>query len=112
MSNNSAGKPVLMTVDDDAQVLRAIDRDLRKRYAEQYRVMRAESGEAGLEALRQLQLRTQPVALMLVDQRMPGMTGVEFLQKAIEFYPKSKRALLTAYADTEAAIQAINQVHI
>jgi len=105
-------KPVLITVDDDAQVLRAIERDLRKRYSETYRVMRADSGGTGLDVLRQLQLRNEPVALMLVDQRMPGMSGVEFLEKAITFFPAAKRALLTAYADTEAAIQAINQVHI
>ncbi|MBC8164977.1 MAG: FAD-dependent oxidoreductase, partial [Bryobacteraceae bacterium] len=105
-------KPVLMTVDDDAQVLRAIERDLRRHYAENYRVIRAGSGSEGLELLRQLQLRNEPVALMLVDQRMPDMNGVEFLQKAIEFYPEAKRTLLTAYADTDAAIRAINDVHI
>lgn len=105
-------KPVLMTVDDDVQVLRAIERDLRRHYAENYRVLRAESGGSALDVVKQLQLRNEPVALFLVDQRMPGMNGVEFLQQAIGFYPLAKRALLTAYADTDAAIRAINDVHI
>jgi thioredoxin reductase (NADPH) len=105
-------KAVILAVDDDVEVLRAVARDLRSRYAEQYRILRAGSGEEALEALRELRLADEPVALLLVDQRMPGMTGVEFLEKALEHYPKARRALLTAYADTEAAIQAINEVHI
>jgi thioredoxin reductase (NADPH) len=105
-------KPVLLAVDDDAPVLRAVQRDLRKRYAEKYRVVSAESGPAALEALRQLQLRNEPVALLLADQRMPEMSGVEFLERAMSAFPNAKRALLTAYADTEAAIRAINQVRL
>ena len=103
-------KPVILAVDDDPQVLRAVERDLRRRYAREYRVLRAESGEAALDTLGKLKLRGDPVALFLVDQRMPRMTGVEFLEKAVEQFPEAKRALLTAYSDTEAAIRAINEV--
>jgi thioredoxin reductase (NADPH) len=103
-------KPVILAVDDDPQVLRAVERDLRRRYAREYRVLRADSGEAALDTLGKLKLRGDPVALFLVDQRMPKMTGVEFLEEAIERYPEAKRALLTAYSDTEAAIRAINEV--
>jgi thioredoxin reductase (NADPH) len=105
-------KPILLSVDDDPEVLRAIERDLRKRYAENYRVMRADSGAAALEILRTLQKRNDAVALFLVDQRMPHMTGVAFLAEAKNIYPKAKRVLLTAYADTDAAIRAINEVQI
>ena len=105
-------KPVLLTVDDDPEVLRAVERDLRRRYAERYRVMRADSGAAALEALKGLKRRGDSVALLLVDQRMPQMTGVEFLGQAMEFFPDAKRVLLTAYADTDAAIQAINGARI
>jgi thioredoxin reductase (NADPH) len=104
------GKPVILAVDDDPQVLRAVERDLRRKYARNYRVLRAESGESALDTLGKLKLRGDPVALFLVDQRMPRMTGVEFLEKAIEQFPDAKRALLTAYSDTEAAIRAINEV--
>jgi thioredoxin reductase (NADPH) len=105
-------KPVILTVDDDPDVLRAIERDLRRRYDEQYRVLRADSGRAALDLLRRLQQRNDPVALLLVDHRMPQMNGVETLAEAIKLYPQAKRALLTAYADTEAAIKAINEVHL
>ncbi len=105
-------KPFLLTVDDDAEVLRAVERDLRARYAERYRVLRADSGQVALEALRSLKKRDEPVALLLVDQRMPHMTGVEFLGQAMELYPEAKRVLLTAYADTDAAIRAINDAKI
>jgi len=105
-------KPVLMTVDDDAEVLRAVERDLRRRYAERYRVMRADSGAAALHALGGLQKRNDSVALLLVDQRMPEMNGVEFLGQAMAIYPDAKRVLLTAYADTDAAIRAINDAKI
>jgi len=105
-------KPVLMAVDDDAEVLRAVERDLRKQYAERYRVLRAGSGSSGLDALRGLKKRNDPVALLLVDQRMPKMTGVEFLGQSIEIYPSAMRVLLTAYADTDAAIHAINEAKI
>jgi thioredoxin reductase (NADPH) len=105
-------RPVLLTVDDDPDVLRAIERDLRSQYGENYRVMRANSGSAALDVLRELKLRNDAVALLLADQRMPKMDGVTFLSQAIELYPEAKRALLTAYADTNAAISAINEVNI
>src|SRR5258707_12944259 len=105
-------KPVIWTVDDDPDVLRAVERDLRRQYADGYKVISADSGASALAAVKQLKLRNEPVALFLVDQRMPRMSGVEFLEKAIEFYPEAKRALLTAYADTDAAIRAITSVQI
>src|SRR5215216_4634482 len=105
-------KPVLLTVDDDREVLRAIARDLRRKYAGDYRVLRAESGPAAMEILRELKLRNNSVALFLVDQRMPGLSGVEFLEQAIKLYPDARRVLLTAYADTDAAIAAINEAGI
>jgi thioredoxin reductase (NADPH) len=105
-------KPVLLTIDDDPEVLRAVERDLRTRYADRYRVVRADSGQSALQTLETLKKRNEAVALLLVDQRMPEMSGVEFLNKAIAIYPDSRRVLLTAYADTDAAIQAINQAHI
>ena len=105
-------KPVIWTVDDDPDVLRAVERDLRRQYGNRYRVMAADSGANALESVKQLKLRNDPVALFLVDQRMPRMSGVEFLEAALEFYPEAKRALLTAYADTDAAIRAINSVQI
>ncbi|MDP9022307.1 MAG: FAD-dependent oxidoreductase [Actinomycetota bacterium] len=102
--------PTILAVDDDPQVLRAVERDLRRRYARDYRILAAPSGQEALDLAEQLRLRDDEVALFLVDQRMPGMTGVEFLERAIEVFPDSKRTLLTAYADTEAAIKAINEV--
>ncbi len=105
-------KPVIWTVDDDPDVLRAVEHDLRRQYGNRYRIMAADSGSSALSALEQLKLRNQPVALFLVDQRMPQMSGVEFLEKALELYPDARRALLTAYADTDAAIRAINKVKI
>ncbi len=105
-------KPVIMTVDDDPEVLRAISRDLQKEYGDKFRVLRADSGATALTALEQVKLRNQSVALFLVDQRMPQMSGVEFLEQALELYPNTKRALLTAYADTDAAIRAINSTQI
>src|SRR5215204_1005911 len=105
-------KPVIVAVDDEPTVLSAVARDLRREYGDQYRLLRADSGEAALEAVRELKLRNMPVALFLVDQRMPLMSGVEFLERAIEIFPDAKRVLLTAYADTEAAIRAINEVDL
>jgi len=105
-------RPVLLTVDDDPEVLRAIERDLRRKYANDFRVLRAESGVAALEILRELKVRNSVVALFLIDQRMPGMSGVEFLAQAIQLYPDAKRVLLTAYADTDAAIAAINEAGV
>jgi thioredoxin reductase (NADPH) len=106
------GKPVLLTVDDDPSVSRAVARDLRRRYGEQYRVVRADSGPQALEALRELRLRGDRVAAMLADYRMPEMSGIEFLEAAMDLFPQARRALLTAYADTDAAIQAINVVDV
>ncbi|MGH3606252.1 MAG: FAD-dependent oxidoreductase, partial [Pseudonocardiaceae bacterium] len=105
-------KPVLLTVDDDPGVSRAVARDLRRRYGENYRVVRADSAAQALEALRELKLRGEPVAAMLADYRMPQMNGIEFLEEAMDIFPLARRALLTAYADTDAAIQAINVVDV
>ena len=105
-------KPVILTVDDDPDVLRAVERDLKKHYDEKYRVLRADSGKAALDLLGRLQRRNESVALLLVDHRMPQMNGVEMLQEAVKIYPNAKRTLLTAYADTDAAIKAINDVHL
>ena len=107
-----ASKPILLTVDDDPEVLRAIERDLRRHYGKDYRVLRADAGVTALAVLRQVDARGEPVALFLVDQRMPHMSGVEFLEQARAVFPDAKRVLLTAYADTEAAIRAINTVKI
>ena len=104
--------PVIVVIDDDQQVLRAVERDLRSRFGAAYRVIAADSGTAGLDIVRRLKLRGSAVALFIVDQRMPGMTGVEFLGEAREHYPDARRVLLTAYADTEVAIAAINSVHL
>lgn len=105
-------KPVLLTIDDDAEVLRAIERDLRRKYASEFRVLRADSGNAAMDIVRELKLRNNQIALFLVDQRMPGLSGVEFLEQAIALFPDAKRVLLTAYADTDAAIAAINEAGV
>jgi thioredoxin reductase (NADPH) len=105
-------KPIILSVDDDPQVLAAVRRDLRSRYASEYRIVAANSGAEGLETVTELKARGQAIALFLVDQRMPNMTGTEFLVEAIKIYPNAKRLLLTAYADTDAAIQAINDVGV
>ena len=105
-------RPILLAVDDDVNVLEAVVQDLRRQYGSEYRVMRAASGQAALDTLAQVKAREEPVALLLSDQRMPGMSGVEFLERSREFYPEARRVLLTAYADTEAAIQAINSARI
>ena len=105
-------KPILLSVDDDADVLRAIERDLRSKYGASYRVLASDSPEHALDLLKQLKVRNDSVALLLADQRMPKMDGVNFLEQAMGIYPDAKRALLTAYADTSAAISAINQVNI
>ncbi|HEX8551082.1 MAG TPA: FAD-dependent oxidoreductase [Abditibacteriaceae bacterium] len=101
-------KPIILAVDDEPQVLSAISSDLRRKYGEKYRIVRAESGEHAMEALEEIQRRGEVVSLILSDQRMPGMGGVELLEKSKALFPKARRALLTAYADTEAAIRAIN----
>src|ERR1700726_3860523 len=105
-------KPILLSVDDDSDVLRAIERDLRSQYGAEYRVIGSDSPEGALDLLKQLKMRNDSVALLLADQRMPRMDGVEFLQQAMGIYPAAKRALLTAYADTNAAISAINHASI
>jgi thioredoxin reductase (NADPH) len=105
-------RPILFAVDDDVSVLEAVVGDLRRKYAQEYRVVRAASGQAALDTCTQLKERGDSVALFLSDQRMPGMTGVDFLCKVMELYPEAKRVLLTAYADTEAAIRAINTARI
>src|ERR1700680_4447321 len=105
-------KPILLSVDDDSDVLRAIERDLRSQYGAEYRVIGSDSPEGALDLLKQLKVRNDSVALLLADQRMPRMDGVEFLQQAIGIFPGAKRALLTAYADTTAAISAINHASI
>ena len=105
-------RPVIVTVDDDPSVSRAIARDLRRRYGERNRIVRAESGEQALDALRQMKLRGDQVAVILADYRMPGLNGIEFLERAMDVYPYARRVLLTAYADTNAAIDAINLVDV
>ena len=105
-------RPVIVTVDDDPSVSRAVARDLRRRYGERNRIVRAESGEQALDALRQMKLRGDQVAVLLADYRMPGLTGIEFLERAMDVYPYARRVLLTAYADTSAAIDAINIVDL
>ena len=105
-------KPILLSVDDDADVLRAIERDLRSQYGADYRVIGSDSPEKALDILKQLKVRSDSVALLLADQRMPQMDGVNFLAEAMEMHPLAKRALLTAYADTNAAIDAINEARV
>lgn len=103
-------RPIIMSVDDEMQVLNAIVRDLRAQYGQEYRILKANSGEEALETVRQLKKRNAPLALFLVDQRMPKMSGTEYLSEAVEFYPQARKVLLTAYADTEAAISSINDI--
>src|SRR5689334_24382666 len=106
------GQPAILTVDDDPSVSRAIARDLRRRYGDQYRVIRAGSATEALDVLKELKLRGGRVAVILADYRMPQMNGIEFLEQAMDLFPHARRALLTAYADTDAAIQAINLVDV
>ena len=105
-------RPILLAVDDDVSVLEAVVQDLRRQYGSTYRIMRAAGGQAALDTLEQVKTRQEPVALLLSDQRMPGMTGVDFLERAMVIYPEARRVLLTAYADTEVAIRAINTARI
>ncbi|MEU8851400.1 FAD-dependent oxidoreductase [Streptomyces sp. NPDC048564] len=109
---SDAARTVILTVDDDPGVSRAVARDLRRRYGESHRIVRAESGESALQALRELKLRGDLVAVILADYRMPQMNGIEFLEQALDVYPGARRVLLTAYADTSAAIDAINVVDL
>lgn len=103
-------KPYILAVDDDPQVAKAVVRDLRAKYAQDYQVLSANSGEEALTAVEQLKQRNAPLALMVVDQRMPAMSGTEFMEQAIAYYPQARKVLLTAYADTEAAIASINAI--
>jgi thioredoxin reductase (NADPH) len=113
MTEQDAGsRTAILTVDDDAGVSRAVARDLRRRYGDQYRIVRAESASTALDALRQMKLRGDLVAVILADYRMPELNGIEFLEQAMDIYPRARRALLTAYADTGAAIDAINVVDL
>jgi thioredoxin reductase (NADPH) len=105
-------KPVILSVDDDPAVLQAVARDLRQQYGDRFRIVRADSGGSALDTTQQLKLRNEAIALFLVDQRMPQMSGVEFLEQASEIFPEAKRVLLTAYADTNAAIAAINMARL
>jgi thioredoxin reductase (NADPH) len=112
MQVNELLRPAIVSVDDDPSVSRSIARDLRRHYGENYRIIRAESGADALEALRQMKLRGEHVAVLLADYRMPNMTGTEFLEEAMDLYPDARRILLTAYADTDAAIYAINVIDL
>ena len=105
-------KPAILTVDDDLQVLAAIERDLRDHYQPTYRIVKAVSGEDALGAARTLKKRAVPLALVIADQRMPGMTGTELLAEIVKLHPQVRKVLLTAYADTDAAIASINIVKL
>src|SRR5579871_6858682 len=111
-ADRPATRPAVLTIDDDPEVLRAIERDLRHRYAKSYRILSANSGQAALNLLDRLRERGEPVALLLADHRMPQMTGIELLARTVERLPDAKRVLLTAYADTDAAIRAINEIKL
>jgi thioredoxin reductase (NADPH) len=111
-TTRDAARPSILTVDDDPSVSRAVARDLRRRYGDTHRIVRAETGEQALEALRAMKLRGDAVAVLMADYRMPGMSGLEFLELAMDIYPTARRVLLTAYADTGAAIEAINVVDL
>jgi CBS domain-containing protein len=103
-------RPIIFIVDDEPHVLNAVERDLRARYSSKYRTLKANSGESALEMLSTLKARQEQVALLMSDQRMPAMEGTEFLAQACKIYSEARRVLLTAYADTQAAIASINQV--
>src|SRR5438874_11708994 len=105
-------EPIILVVDDDPQVLAAIRRDLKSRYQPDYRVLAASSGESALETIRELKTRGDAIAMLITDQRMPGMLGVDLLARCREVYPIAKRVLLTAYSDINAAVRAINEVRL
>ena len=105
-------KPIILAVDDDQQVLRAVTRDLRNQYGKDYRILSTTSAREALESLKELKNKNETVALFLCDQRMPEMLGVDFLHEAKNIFAEAKRILLTAYSDTEAAIRAINDVQL
>src|ERR687887_413619 len=112
MEAQAPSRPMLLTVDDDPSVSRAVARDLRRRYGQDHQVLRAGAGAEALDALREIKLRGGRVAVMLADYRMPEMSGIEFLEAAMDLFPRARRVLLTAYADTDAAIAAINLVDV
>jgi len=103
-------KPIILTVDDDVQVCNTIERDLKRQYGKEYKIIKAYSGKEALETVKRLKQRDDQIALLLTDQRMPEMSGTEFLEEAIEIFPYAQRVLLTAYADTDAAIESINKL--
>ncbi len=105
-------KPIIFSVDDDPQVLKAIVRDLRSEYRKEYRILSTSSANEALDSLNELKRKGENIALLLSDQRMPEMEGVDFLERAMTLYPEAKRILLTAYSDTDAAIKAINDVNL
>jgi thioredoxin reductase (NADPH) len=112
MNEAARRRPAIVVVDDEPVVLAAVSRDLRRGFGEGYRIVRAGSGEEGLEVLGEVARRGEQVALLVADQRMPGLSGTDYLVRAREIVPTAKRVLLTAYADTAAAIQAINEVSL
>src|SRR5262245_48768693 len=107
---NVMAKPIIITVDDEPEVLNMINRDLRRYFGKDYRIIKASSGQEALDAIKELKARNESVALFISDQRMPHIEGTEFLAHAIKFYPDARKVLLTAYADTDAAIKSINQI--
>src|SRR5271167_4430839 len=111
-AQDETSRAAILTVDDDPGVSRAVARDLRRQYGNRYRIVRAESASDALDALRQMKLRGDLVAVILADYRMPELNGIEFLEQAMDIYPGARRVLLTAYADTGAAIDAINAVDL
>jgi thioredoxin reductase (NADPH) len=111
-SVDRGGRPILLTVDDDPSVSRAVARDLRRHYGADYRIVRADNGAEALDLIREVVLRGEQVAAILADYRMPRMNGIDFLEQAMDLVPYARRALLTAYADTDAAIDAINVVDV
>ena len=105
-------KPIIMAIDDEPHVLNAVARDLQAQYQKDYRILKASSGNEAMDAVKELKRRNDAIALFLVDQRMPGMSGIEFLAETVKLYPETKKVLLTAYADTDVAITSINSINL
>ena len=112
MEFGEMNKPIIIAIDDEPQVLNAIARDLQAQYQNEYQIMRAASGKEAIDAVQELKRRNLAIALFLVDQRMPTMSGIEFLTEAVKLYPETKKVLLTAYADTDVAINSINSINL